>query len=229
MGSSSQDDCMKNCKASPYAKCDTLTGQCKTCNNTQDPTCLYTKDFCDATCSMRAKCNTTSGKCEPCDASKDKGCTESKTFCDAACHKAPLLSGEYRAIAIHKGFKVAEWDFTFKTDNTVVFGVNGQDKYTADIVPSQVTPSEGMGFELQLKTVPANAPLGGKVGDSLVGLYTTSAGSLQVTKYFYLALGLPNADAAQSFDDGMVKIEFVLVACKQDGQFNCDFSSVRAN
>jgi hypothetical protein len=140
-----------------------------------------------------------------------------------------LPAGEYRAISINKAFKRGEFDFTFKTDNTAVFGLNGEDKYTAKVVPAQVTPSEGRGFQLQLTAVPADAPFGGKVGDNLEGLYTTSGGHFAVTKYFYLALGLPNAAAAESFDDGMLKLEFVLVACKKDGEQNCDFSSVRAN
>jgi len=41
---------MKNCKAATYAKCDTKTGLCNSCDPSTDPSCKYTKDYCDASC-----------------------------------------------------------------------------------------------------------------------------------------------------------------------------------
>lgn len=67
----------------------------------------------------------------------------------------------------------------------------------------------------------SDAPLALKVGDVLDGLYITLDGEQSETQIFYLALGMPG-NGATSFDDGMTKLEFVLIGCKDN--VNCDFS-----
>jgi len=175
-----------------------------------------------------ALCNVMTGQCESCDPAKDPKCIYTQAYCNASCHKEVIPAGEYRAISINQQFKRGEFDFTFKDDGTVTFKF-GTFQYAATVSNAPAPPAEGMSIRFTLTSVPSasGAPFPASVGQTMDGLYTTSPGQQGVTKYFYLGLGLPSSDMATSFDDGMVKLEFVLTACKQDGQNNCDFSSVK--
>jgi hypothetical protein len=75
--------------------------------------------------------------------------------------------------------------------------------------------------------VPQGGPLPNwAVLDTLRGLFTLQYGEDGITRFLNLVLGTSAGAPATSFDDGMSKLEFVLVSCKEQGM-DCDFSSAQ--
>jgi len=82
---STLDLCQQTCKTAEYAKCNTTTKTCSPCT-VGTPGCQFTKDECDASCSIqRQKCNFTTKTCSNCDPSTDPNCTASAGECGPAC------------------------------------------------------------------------------------------------------------------------------------------------
>jgi len=183
-----------------------------------------------------AKCEPTNGTCIPCSLG-EPGCMV-EANCKIDCKKATGVNGTYRAIEISNDFIRGEFDFTFRSDavdlmyhpagdasdgpkwelETVSMeGVNG-----GAMIGFKVTKQSGSEVGADLKA----AGFEPKVGDYMKGLYATKVGQEQLTAFMYLALSLPSTsdtDAASSFDDGMSKLEFNMVACKDTTV--CDFGS----
>ena len=65
-----------------------------------------------------AKCLFDTGQCQICDPAKDPGCQYTIDYCTASCKKSNVL-GVWRGIQVNKGFKVAEYDFSFFPDGKV--------------------------------------------------------------------------------------------------------------
>jgi hypothetical protein len=86
------------------------------------------------------------------------------------------------------------------------------------------TSSEGRPIILVIKYAPESGPLPLQANNNIRGLFTVQEGEEGVTRFLNLALGL-NLRPAATFDDGMGKLEFVLVSCK--GAQHCDFSAAK--
>jgi len=152
------------------------------------------------------------------------------------------LNGTYRAIEISSEFLRGEFDFTFR-DNGVDMAYHAGDDLTGPKwelqsvdgsfkkLGSDVRDGAMIGFKVTKKSgvTPDELKATGfdpAVGDYMKGIYATKVGQEQVTAFMYMALSLPSTNAddkATSFDDGMSKLEFNMVACKDTG--TCDFSS----
>lgn len=142
------DQCNATCQRSLNFECDNATMTCqpgkgnqtladcaKSCSNhTQtnygcdwsnatSPQCVAGKGTqsladCAQNCHAMqyAKCNPVTGQCVSCQQGPD--CQYTVDYCKASCQKSNLL-GVWRGIQINKGFKVAEYDFTFYPDGKV--------------------------------------------------------------------------------------------------------------
>jgi hypothetical protein len=244
-------ECNKNCSKPPPINywCDVQNPTGPKCINGTGPNFHPNKTtgYCGdtAVCEPEfAACDTTTGTCVPCKIGSP-GCL-AKENCKIACKIVPhhKLNGTYRAIEISKAFTRGEFDFTFRADDSLDMAFHPADdvskgpkwELTSD---AAAVPIEGLGDTLggtigfTVKKVSAGdklvtdelkaAGFSLKVGDKLKGMYATKAGQDGVTAFMYMALSLPNAAAATGFDDGMMKIEFNMVACKDTG--TCDFTS----
>jgi hypothetical protein len=49
-GSLSKENCESYCKPATYANCLQDVGICQTCDPNTDPSCIYTEDYCNASC-----------------------------------------------------------------------------------------------------------------------------------------------------------------------------------
>merc|ERR1719162_569019 len=188
-----------------------------------------------------AKCMPT-GKCIPCKQG-EPGC-QALANCNIDCKpvKPHGLNGTYRAIEISKSFSRGEFDFTFRDDGVDLMFHPTDDASSGpkwELATVNVSVLEGfklgsgamIGFKVTKKSG-VNTPelkaagFDPAVGDLMKGLYATKTGQEQVTAFMYLAFSLPSTNAddkATSFDDGMTKLEFNMVSCKDTG--TCDFSS----
>lgn len=72
---------------------------------------------------------------------------------------------------------------------------------------------EGAPIVFMVTNAPTNGPLPIKTGDELQGLFNSLDDQQATSVFLYLALGL-GGDAARTFDDGMTRLEFVLVKCR---------------
>jgi len=168
--------------------------------------------------------------------------------CKIDCKKDPHphgLNGTYRAIEISNNFLRGEFDFTFRESVDLMYhpadevgkgskwelqvekvtplsSGQGDDGAVVGFKVVKVSHAGAQGASAELKASGFNP----SVGDYMKGLYATKEGQLQVTAFMYMALSLPSTspnDKATSFDDGMNKLEFNMVACKDTS--TCDFSS----
>jgi hypothetical protein len=240
--------CNKNCKIQPHKKymCDWASYTCK--ENPAGDTKANCVDGCHAP--AYAKCNTTTGKCDKCTTPGVSGCT-TKAVCTAP-HKCVVPppsgpTGTYRAIEISKSFMRGEWDFTFRAKGVVDMAYHAttddsKQRYSLLVMGSKAltvdgTPGASIGFTFT--KVPSTstgaahkevtlAGFSPQVGDKMAGIYVTQDGSQtppQKVAFMYMALSLPSptSTAVTSFDEGMAKLEFNMVACKDTGV--CDFTS----
>lgn len=247
-------DCNKNCTKKSQKKywCDLQNPAGPKCTEGNaskfhvNKTVGYCGDTAICQVAQLARCNATSGKCEPCKEGST-GCVE-KANCNIDCKKIKPhgLNGTYRAIEISKAFTRGEFDFTFRSDNSVDMMYHPADDVSAGakwelaagdanaITALAHTDTPGATIEFTVKKASSsssavvNSQLEAmgfslKVGDKLKGVYATKDGENHVTAFMYMALSLPNAAAATDFDDGMSKIEFNMAACKDASV--CDFSS----
>jgi len=135
-----------------------------------------------------------------------------------------------------------EFDFTFHETGLDLMYHTADDvtegsKWELETVDNTDLGDSGMpgamiGFKVTKKSgtpTPAELKSAGfdpTVGDYMKGIYATKDGENQLTAFMYMALSLPStstSDRATDFDDGMTKLEFNMVACKDTTV--CDFSS----
>jgi hypothetical protein len=248
-GGTSLTDCNKNCSKPPptYYYCDIQNPAGPKCINGTGPNFHPNKTtgYCGTTAQCEppklARCDTKTGKCLPCTIGSP-GCMVAAN-CKIGCKPTGNLNGTYRAIEISKQFTRGEFDFTFNSDDTLDMAFHPADDVSVgpkwELTEGTTVPIEGLGdtpgamISFTVKKVAAGdklvedelkaAGFSLKVGDKLKGVYVTKTGQNGVAAFMYMALSLPNAAAATGFDDGMLKIEFNMVSCKETG--TCDFSS----
>jgi hypothetical protein len=162
-------------------------------------------------------------------------------------HNHTSVIGTYRAIEISKSFMRGEWDFTFREKGVVDMAYHAttddsKQRYSLLVTDSKAltvdgTPGASIGFTFT--KVPSTSTgaahkevaLAGftpQVGDKMAGIYATQDGHQtppQKIAFMYMALSLPSptSNAVTTFDEGMAKLEFNMVACKDTGV--CDFTS----
>eukprot|EP00048_Salpingoeca_helianthica_P005444 m.87928 g.87928 ORF g.87928 m.87928 type:complete len:904 (+) comp13602_c1_seq1:1215-3926(+) len=168
-----------------------------------------------------AKCNPVTGQCESCQQGTP-GCSYTVDYCTASCQKSNLL-GVWRGIQINKNFTITEFEFTFYPDGQVAFRStqNLSAIYQAQFTEAG-TSAEGRPIIFVIKYAPEGGPLPLQATNNIRGLFTVQDGEEGVTRFLNLALGF-NLRPASTFDDGMTKLEFVLVSCKGTG--HCDFTA----
>jgi len=171
-----------------------------------------------------AKCDPVTGSCQSCTQGSDPSCQYTADYCKASCQKSNLM-GIWRGIQINKGFKVAEFDFTFYPDGKVTFvsTANSSAVYEALFTEGGVT-SEGRPVIFVITVAPTQGPLPIQMNNNLRGLFTVNDGEQGITRFMYLGLGF-NLVPATTFDDAMSKMEFVLISCKT--ATHCDFTAAK--
>jgi hypothetical protein len=193
---------------------------------------------CNATCQppKYAACNRTIGKCVECKYNPTNCNTELAVCSAKGCKKSngTNITGTWRGIQISAAFSRGEFDFTFrdagvmdmeyggeKGDQKMVWGLKASDP---SFRFAQLEAGAPIGFSFT--SVPSGGgtdPIMAKVGDKMSGVFTSSDGAYQITKYMYFAFGKPGQPAADSLDDGMTKLEFNMASCLHTK--HCDFSS----
>jgi len=171
-----------------------------------------------------AKCNPQTGTCDACQPS-DPGCQYTVDYCQASCQKSNIV-GTWRGIQINKGFKVAEFDFSFYPDGNVAFvsTTNSSAVYEASYFEGGHS-QEASPIIFVLNKVPDVGVLPLALHDNIHGLYLIHDGEEGITRFLSLGLGTSAQREADSFDQAMNLIEFVLVSCKSAD--HCDFSPAK--
>jgi len=250
--------CQATCSQSTNFQCDNTTMTCvpgkgnmtlqdcaKTCqnhsvvtygcdwSNATSPKCVEGKGTqnlsdCAQNCHtvQFAKCNPYTGTCQSCQQT-DPDCKYTVDYCLASCQKSNLI-GVWRGIQINKGFKVAEWDFTFYPDGKVAFvsTIDSSSKYEA-LFSEAGKSTEGRPVTFFITMAPAGGPLPISVQNSLGGLFTVQDGEEGVTRFLNLGLGVTPSAPATTFDDAMTKLDFVLISCKSATGTGCDFTAAK--
>jgi hypothetical protein len=220
--------CGDDCKQTSYIWCDDVLG----CQSTND----------EAECDANPDCDTSnpSQACDPtvCVASTFYTCDESSFTCKVGVGPAPDnsfntteectaacvdtdLSGVWRAIAINSGYEGDEWDFSLTNTAITWSSPDGTKTSGTYVIGSPITESDYKAAEI---TVTLSS------GEALVGIISNDRDQQSalgpVTQFIYLGLPAAGGSAIASFDAGMGAVEFVMVACLDDGtEVGCDFSS----
>jgi len=227
-GNQTLQDCAQNCQNQTQTTygCDW--------SNATSPQCVAGKGTqslsdCAQNCHtvQFAKCNPVTGQCESCQQGAP-GCQYTVDYCKASCQKSNVL-GVWRGIQINKGFKVAEFDFTFYPDGKVAFVSTSASSAVYEATFNEAGVSqEGRPIIMVITNAPASGgPLPLTVNNNIRGLFTVQDGEEGITRFMNLALGF-NLNPATSFDDGMTKLEFVLTSCKSGTTAgSCDFTAAK--
>jgi hypothetical protein len=221
-GNESLQDCANSCsKPGGTFGCDWTDKMHPVCKEGKGH---LTPQACSKNCHLPfyAKCNYSVGECQECHpSSADPACIYTKDYCDQSCKKGSA-GGVYRGIEISKGFDWGEWDFTFFSDDKAAFELHSKAiKYEASVVKAGEAPG-GAKITFTMTAAPAGGPINVKVGDKLIGIYTSNPGQRQELGFLNLALSKPDGTAIATFDGGMVALEFTLIKCV-DAK-GCDFS-----
>jgi hypothetical protein len=196
MGKESKLDCDKNCVAPGYAKCNTQTGKCQECNQTTDPDCRYTKDYCDASCRPVSP------------SGLYRGVSIAKGFKQGEWDFDMTVAGAAKITIYPEGSGAMEaYEALPAFDGT---------SQSADGSPIAFT----------FTSVPSGGSMPFKTGDKLSGMYKKQPGQQGIFTLVTIGTGKANQAAPASFDDAMQDgYVWRLYACKQAGANGCNFDS----
>eukprot|EP00053_Salpingoeca_punica_P019581 m.199638 g.199638 ORF g.199638 m.199638 type:complete len:435 (+) comp17685_c1_seq4:3725-5029(+) len=199
-GRLSKEECETNCQPATYAKCNQETGQCQECDPTTDPSCIYTSDYCNASCHQSFD----EGVWRGIEISQAYKYGEwDFTFYDE--QTVGFWLHDSRDLKYMAAVERPSRDSPLNADGASIF------------------------FTITQAPVAANLPLPGVTLNSVLsGIFKVQPDETSFTQFMYLALSLPKSSQITTFNDGMQAFEWVLTGCAKGAATSvCNFEPGR--